>query len=1099
MKENYQLRNLALEWAIMSVMLFFSQTVLAQKDPVYFDYFPPSPQVASLGKHGETNVSTYTGIPSIAVPIWEYQGRKIAIPLSLSYHASGIKVEELASNVGLGWNLNGAGAVSRTMSGLPDDMMNIGFWSAGVVPPSANTNTYHTTLTDYYRGSLDSQPDMFNFSLPTGKSGRFSIDKAGNVHCIPKQRIKIEKIVGSLSQSGAAGNVVGWRIKTEDGTVYLFKQVEYSKSKFFGTNAAYQALRNYYYASSWHITEIIAPYNVEKVSYTYEGYTTKFRNSRSDTKYYPVSGGGSGQPESYSIQETEILGQRLKQITFPLATVTFNYDAGENYRCDLIGDKALREIRVNLGSITKSFKLHHSYYNGSGSYETCPNTNGAYNHDLYKRLRLDSVQQQSPTGNSLPPYKFSYDSRFPLPSRESYAQDHWGYYNGKSFNTSLVPSGFYDNGVQYISLGGANRSSDSLYVKSGILNKITYPTGGFTILEFETNTCNDAQLPPLVVDEQLHFNGMEDSRSKTFRLVRTKRPSIELSFKQDNAPIHSDPTCRILLDIKNLAGTVTYHTVGFGIRDRNTIVIPTSLPSGEYQFAWRPDNSLRCTFTEPFLVTMKWQNEVEQPSVGGLRIKKIIHHDGISSANNQTKYYDYSEANGLSSGQVVTIPKYDYFISGESQSMNGIRRTSDYVRTSTPNISLAYTQGSPVGYRRVTCYESSSFATGKTIYEYYTAKDFPDYAPLGRQGFPFAPLASQEWKRGLLRTRTDYKYQGGSFVPVKKVSNSYSFSDAIEDSDEARSVKVGVNNFSSNGQVQFTTTYYYPVSGRYELISTKETTYGNSNDSSLVETNYTYDPIYYNLKRSTTQNSKQRPIQERIYYPYDYSAGADSGVDKLRSDTISAQPIAKEVWIEDKDQALKLATASVTTFKMEDGRPLVDKQYRLVADSLLPIGEIGAFSPTALLRKPACFDWEANFLKYDAKGNPQQVRRADNIPTTYLWGYNSTYPIAEIKNATYAEVVAVLGQSVIDELAGANPGTDAQVRQKLAPLRTDARLKKAQVSILTYRPLVGMTSATDAAGVTTYYEYDDFQRLKQVKDLNGNIVRQNIYHYKGQP
>jgi len=47
--------------------------------------------------------------------------------------------------------------------------------------------------------------------------------------------------------------------------------------------------------------------------------------------------------------------------------------------------------------------------------------------------------------------------------------------------------------------------------------------------------------------------------------------------------------------------------------------------------------------------------------------------------------------------------------------------------------------------------------------------------------------------------------------------------------------------------------------------------------------------------------------------------------------------------------------------------------------------------------------------------------------------------------------------------------------------------------------LVGMTSATDAAGVTTYYEYDELQRLKQVKDQEGNIVKQHIYHYKGQP
>jgi YD repeat-containing protein len=58
--------------------------------------------------------------------------------------------------------------------------------------------------------------------------------------------------------------------------------------------------------------------------------------------------------------------------------------------------------------------------------------------------------------------------------------------------------------------------------------------------------------------------------------------------------------------------------------------------------------------------------------------------------------------------------------------------------------------------------------------------------------------------------------------------------------------------------------------------------------------------------------------------------------------------------------------------------------------------------------------------------------------------------------------------------------------------------KDAQMTTFTYDPLVGMTSATDAAGVTTFYEYDDWQRLKRVKDENGNIVKQQVYHYKGQ-
>ncbi|NHA08134.1 RHS repeat protein, partial [Mucilaginibacter sp. HC2] len=44
----------------------------------------------------------------------------------------------------------------------------------------------------------------------------------------------------------------------------------------------------------------------------------------------------------------------------------------------------------------------------------------------------------------------------------------------------------------------------------------------------------------------------------------------------------------------------------------------------------------------------------------------------------------------------------------------------------------------------------------------------------------------------------------------------------------------------------------------------------------------------------------------------------------------------------------------------------------------------------------------------------------------------------------------------------------------------------------------GITSITDTKGETTTYEYDSFQRLMNVKDKDGNIVKHMDYHYQGQ-
>lgn len=58
--------------------------------------------------------------------------------------------------------------------------------------------------------------------------------------------------------------------------------------------------------------------------------------------------------------------------------------------------------------------------------------------------------------------------------------------------------------------------------------------------------------------------------------------------------------------------------------------------------------------------------------------------------------------------------------------------------------------------------------------------------------------------------------------------------------------------------------------------------------------------------------------------------------------------------------------------------------------------------------------------------------------------------------------------------------------------------KGAQMTTYTYSPLIGVTSSTDAKGLTTYYEYDGLGRLQNIKDQNGNIVKNYDYHYGAQ-
>jgi hypothetical protein len=81
---------------------------------------PSAPEVQSFEPSGTTEmVNLFTGDFTYNIPLFELPGPNGGYPFNLAYNA-GIGMDQEASWVGLGWNLN-PGAINRDIRGIPDD------------------------------------------------------------------------------------------------------------------------------------------------------------------------------------------------------------------------------------------------------------------------------------------------------------------------------------------------------------------------------------------------------------------------------------------------------------------------------------------------------------------------------------------------------------------------------------------------------------------------------------------------------------------------------------------------------------------------------------------------------------------------------------------------------------------------------------------------------------------------------------------------------------------------------------------------------------------------------------------------------------------
>jgi YD repeat-containing protein len=428
------------------LLFFVLNTAVAQFDR---PTIPPSPNVSAINRFSNIQVGYYTGVPSISIPLGVVPGKDISIPVSLDYHASGIKVQDIASSSGLGWVLNAGGgfggSISRYVRGVPD----------GAKPRCASgTSNYWSNINEW----CDGEQDIFVFSF-MGRSGKMFLDNSGNVQTMPYMDIKVTPGVGPYS-------VGYWIITDENGYTYFFGQnpSDYEQTTYFTGNGTTYT-EKYTYTSTWYLNKIVSPKGQDVATFTY--------NSGTNYEYLMYYQRGLKSGSSWTITDTNTKirinqPKYLNTISTSVASVQFSY---LNNRQDLENAWQLNTVtfRDQSGAVKQRYHLVLDYFVGDFG---IPGS----------RLRLAEIKVG--VSDPLTAYSFQYigDNTW-TPLRNQFKTDHSGYLN-MSRNTSCVPSYRLPIGCTAYGISKEAGLLDEAQIFT--LSKIHYASGARTEFEYES-------------------------------------------------------------------------------------------------------------------------------------------------------------------------------------------------------------------------------------------------------------------------------------------------------------------------------------------------------------------------------------------------------------------------------------------------------------------------------------------------------------------------------------------------------------------------------------------------------------------------------------
>lgn len=194
----------------------------------------------------------------------------------------------------------------------------------------------------------------------------------------------------------------------------------------------------------------------------------------------------------------------------------------------------------------------------------------------------------------------------------------------------------------------------------------------------------------------------------------------------------------------------------------------------------------------------------------------------------------------------------------------------------------------------------------------------------------------------------------------------------------------------------------------------------------------------------------------------------------------------------------------VQIIEKKNGSVISTANTKFANNSLFPTSVVTTNPNDGSLKTSIRYD------KYDDKGNLLQFttnideNTGIGVPTTLIYGYNQTLPIAKIEGATASDLQFVLmppgSQGIVTRSnQDVDEASENLLLQELDEYRNNSVLKDFMITTFTYDPLVGVTTVTPPNGVREIYKYDNNGKLKMTVDVNGNILKEYKHNLKPQP